>query len=84
MVPCMALTVEMVTVDRAHPGTLAGFRTGAPGDRRRLDLPAAPSEDRRAEVGPGATVVDGQARPGFARTVPADPEGTVFCVGAPG
>lgn len=54
-------------------------------NRVHLDF-SAPSGDRPAEVerlmGLGATVVDEHVLPGFAWTVLADPEGTVFCVGA--
>jgi hypothetical protein len=55
-------------------------------NRVHLDI-SAPAGDRPAEVqrlvGLGAAVVDEHVMPGFAWTVLADPEGTVFCVGAP-
>ena len=52
-------------------------------NRVHLDLEA---DDRAAEVARlvalGATVVTDHAVPGWSWTIMADPEGTVFCVGA--
>src|SRR5262245_43115159 len=53
-------------------------------NRVHLDIAASSADERRAEVGRlvglGATFVDEHNIPGFAWTVLADPEGTVFCV----
>ena len=55
-------------------------------NRVHMDL-VVPRGDRPAEVerltGLGASVVEEHNIPGYAWTVLADPEGTVFCVGAP-